>query len=302
MGIFSSVTFLDAIQGRKTLLSIGILAFALLGAVFSLEIFKFQRRRLEIEGNLNQASRDVDRFKDESTYSDFDNVELGEIKKEIENIKELISTIGEVELKEVANQLRETLVADSANDLVSELKRKILHDETQRSARVLMRSVFGTSEERLSDQVQTLRAQSTTNMLIGCFIAFLGAAILVTSIFFPYSKPVNLEELALQIAPKLSVVILIELFAYFFLKMYRSNLSEIRYYQNEITNVEMRKAGVLLAISKTVPDSLFVALSTMDRNFVMEKDQTTQELERVKVDRDSTKNLLDAVTSLLRKE
>jgi len=40
---------------------------------------------------------------------------------------------------------------------------------------------------------------------------------------------------------------LIELFAYFFLKLYKSDLSEIKYFQNELTNVEMRYAAVRLA-------------------------------------------------------
>lgn len=300
MGTFSFVTVVDVPQAKKVLLALGVLGTALTASAIAFEVLQTQKRRLKREIDENQAARDSERFKDES--ADFENVEIGEIKTEIQEIKELISKIGEGELKEVANQLRANLVADSASVLVTELKSKIQQDDNLRSTRVTIRAIFGKSEERLFDQVQTLRAQSNTNMQIGCFIAFLGAAILVVSIFFVNSKPTSLDELVFQIVPKLSVVVLIELFAYFFLKMYRSNLSEIRYYQNEITNVEMKKAGVFLAISKTAPDLVLNDLCSTDRNFVMEKDQTTQELERVKVDRDSTKNLLDAVTSLLKKE
>lgn len=301
-GAFGSVAFIESQPIKKILLSASVIGMAGLGAALSFELFQSQKRRLERMVAENFVARQNERPQDDPDYPFFENLEVDELKAEVEKIKELISKIGELELTEVANQLRESIVADTTNELVAELKKKIHEDDTLKSARISMRTVFGKSEERLADQVQTLRAQSTTNMVVGCFIALLGALFLAATLFLSNAKAASFEELALQMAPRLSVVILIEVFAYFFLKMYRSNLSEIRYYQNEITNVEMRRAGVFLAVSKAASETVLEKLCSTDRNFVIEKEQTTQELEKLKIERDSTKNIIDTLTSILKKD
>ena len=50
--------------------------------------------------------------------------------------------------------------------------------------------------------------------------------------------------------PRLSVVVFLQVFAYFFLRLYRSGIYEIKYFQNEITNVQARvlalQSGLIL--------------------------------------------------------
>lgn len=244
---------------------------------------------------------EAQRKRDESIVADFEDIEINELKEQITEIKQLIAKIGEGELQNIAEQLRANLVTDAADDFVLELKKKIAADDKLRQVRISTKSAFSESEERLSTEVGMLRARANTNMFIGVFIALFGASILALALFTSENKFTSLSDLVLHMAPRLSVVVLVEIFAYFFLSMYRSNLAEVRYYQNEITNIELKKVGTLLSIANSSTDSVAKLLSATDRNSVLKSNQTTQELERLKIERNGMKNTLDTLTSILGK-
>lgn len=251
---------------------------------------------------LKEREGEAQKRNHEDIAADFENLEVGELKNQLEEIKGLISRIGENELQEIAEQLRASLVEGAADDLITDLKRKIAADENSRRLRISINSTFSDTGERLSNEVEMLRARANTNMVIGCFIALFGASILALVLFISDNKFANVTDLALHMAPRLSVVVLIELFAYFFLTMYRSNLSEIRYYQNELTNIEMRKVGTQLSLLSPSSEATSKELIATDRNGVMKGDQTTLELERLKIERASMKSTIDTLTSFFRRK
>jgi len=47
--------------------------------------------------------------------------------------------------------------------------------------------------------------------------------------------------------PRVSLVILVEVFAYFFLRLYKESLDDIKYFQTEITRVEMKTLALTVA-------------------------------------------------------
>jgi uncharacterized membrane protein len=68
--------------------------------------------------------------------------------------------------------------------------------------------------------------------------------------------------------PRITTIVLIETFAYFFLKLYRQNLEEIKYYQNELTTVSVLEIA-WKAASDTTSDARMAVirqLSRTDRN------------------------------------
>jgi hypothetical protein len=104
--------------------------------------------------------------------------------------------------------------------------------------------------------------------------------------------------------PRISLVIFIEVFAFFFLKLYRSNLDNIRYYHNEMTNIEMKiislKSSILNADKETI-NEVIKELSKTERNFVIKKGETTIELERIRSEKADNKNIVDFAKSILNK-
>src|SRR5205823_4776936 len=71
--------------------------------------------------------------------------------------------------------------------------------------------------------------------------------------------------------PRISVAVFIEVFSFFFLKLYKSNLQEIKYFQNELTNIEMRGLALEAALLNTQNKStepIVDQLIRTDRNLV----------------------------------
>ena len=104
--------------------------------------------------------------------------------------------------------------------------------------------------------------------------------------------------------PRISFVIFIEVFSFFFLRLYKANLSDVKFYQNELTNADAR----LVALEATLIDDhrdglrqLLTELARTERNFVLKKGETTVDLERRKMDEANHSEFLERVYTLFNK-
>lgn len=101
---------------------------------------------------------------------------------------------------------------------------------------------------------------------------------------------------------KLALSVSSNVFAFFFLSTYRRNLSEIRYFHNELTNIQTRTLAVYVAAEKLLEKPLADALktlSTTERNFVLKKGETTTDLSVKGMDKDELGALTAALTDFL---
>jgi len=105
--------------------------------------------------------------------------------------------------------------------------------------------------------------------------------------------------------PKLSLVLFVEVFSFFFLRLYKESLDEIKYFQNELTNAELRflamEAALLEGGASAVLASVIRGLAATERNFILKKGESTVDLRKGELDLESHKQVLDAFTSLLGK-
>lgn len=164
-------------------------------------------------------------------------------------------------------------------------------------------SYFLKTIQRLKDEVVALNRRSHINLIIGGSITTLGLIVFI--IFMTWSsefKNADIFAFLSHYIPRLSLVALIEVFAYFFLTLYRSNLNDIKYYQNEITNLECRKIGLIHYRESTKDKNslkIFEYFNNTDRNHVLKKGETTVEIEREKAlnfqNENFSKKLLDII-------
>lgn len=148
--------------------------------------------------------------------------------------------------------------------------------------------------KRLGGEVLRLGRRGTVNLVIGLVLAVAGVVVLL---YVANSlrdellafQPVSAGALStwpvfvtLQLM-RLSLVVFLEAFALFFLRLYRSNIEDIKYYQNELTNLEVWFAALAAAQQtgngKTIA-SILNRLSQIERNFVLKRGETTVELEK----------------------
>jgi len=101
---------------------------------------------------------------------------------------------------------------------------------------------------------------------------------------------------------RFSIVVFIEIFAVYYLKLYRNIMENIKYYQNEITNIEMKALSFYTAEKGDCSESfknLSVELSKTERNFVIDKNKTTIDLERNKQDSTHLKSTAEGIAKIV---
>lgn len=105
--------------------------------------------------------------------------------------------------------------------------------------------------------------------------------------------------------PRLSVSIFIELFSFFFLRMYKRNLDEIKYLNNERTNIELKlialESAILNKDDENTLGKILIELSKTERNFILKKGESTVEVEKEKLESNFYKETLESVAKLIKK-
>ncbi|MEG8988040.1 hypothetical protein VCT25_19210, partial [Acinetobacter baumannii] len=114
----------------------------------------------------------------------------------------------------------------------------------------------------------------------------------------------SIEEMIINTFPKAIFVLLIEVFAYFFLKLYKQSLDDIKYYQNELTNIESKNLAVQIAKQSNNHKLITICIEKLlgtERNFILEKDQSTIEIEKERISSNNTNNTLQVLKDILKK-
>lgn len=163
---------------------------------------------------------------------------------------------------------------------------------------------FQHTRRRLGQEVQDLAKRGNLNLILGILTTIAGLSVLGYAVFNPPAT-VAAPELLSHFVPRVSLVVLIEVFAYFFLRLYKQSLGEIKYFQNEITNIEAKHLALQVALRTDDPglrSKIVESLAGTERNFILTKDQTTVDLERERLARSTYASITDAIKDLLKKK
>lgn len=161
------------------------------------------------------------------------------------------------------------------DELVNFLSQKIKSEASQKILQDLINSnthknYFGLITRNLEETIFCLEKEisrhnlkSNSNLMLGLLFALFG---MVTILYFtsPYLFNISIKYSSLVIEgksndegiisfikeylPKISIIIIIETFSYFFLKLYKSSLDHIKYLTNELTSVRHRFLAVQLSL------------------------------------------------------
>ena len=80
-------------------------------------------------------------------------------------------------------------------------------------------------------------------------------------------------------------------------------MDEIKYYQNELTNTEARLQAVDIALisdDTQAVSKIAESCSRTERNFILNKDQSTVEIEKLKMYSSLYKNFIDAAKTFVK--
>jgi hypothetical protein len=156
-------------------------------------------------------------------------------------------------------------------------------------------------EQKIKNQITRLISNSNLNLILGTLTTLIGVIILGVSIFQKNPFLTSLELLSHYI-PRVSTVILIEIFAFFFLRLYKKNLDEIKYFQNELSNLSFKISSLkssLILEDKESASKIIGEFSKVERNFILKKNETTEKLEIEKLESQNSSNALEKLSNLI---
>ncbi|NIF58930.1 hypothetical protein F3J27_09185 [Enterobacter sp. Ap-916] len=155
---------------------------------------------------------------------------------------------------------------------------------------------------RLESEIDRLNRRGGVNLVIGAVIALIGISYLG---FTVTNQLVNTDKVdyIIHMAPRLSFVIVIELFAYFFLKLYKNGFDEVKYFQNELTNIDSKVLGIKFLKdikNEELMGEVIKSLMATERNFILEKGQSTVSLEQQKIKNEEDRKTTEIIKELFK--
>jgi hypothetical protein len=231
--------------------------------------------------------------------------EIQALRAETQTTRAALGALDDASRAQLVGELRATLQSDAAAGVLEEIRLKLESDQQKTSQERELTTRLDDSRIRLRRELDALGWRGNLNLALGVITTVIGITLLGFSVFAETSAPKDLLTLASHFVPRLALVLLIELFAFFFLSLYRSSLSEIKYFQNELTNIESKQLALRAAIDSK--DSALLGevvgkLASTERNHILSKDQTTIELEKVRIDRDSQSTLVRSIAEFFQKK
>ncbi|PJE40122.1 MAG: hypothetical protein CUR33_13935 [Pseudomonas sp.] len=223
-------------------------------------------------------------------------------KREEASKKEKGEALGVGELKESEREkFIEELTARLENDALLGYRDKLIALTEKKFLEEKIEGVVKAFIMRLEKEIYGLGRRANVNLFIGIIISAVGLIYMGWVVKLAADVNFDFDSLA-GFIPKFSFVVLVEVFAYFFLRIYKGAQVEIKYFQNEISNIELKYISVLMVnVEARDVDSFRAtagALAASERNFILEKGQTTASLEEARQDNIERKNLIDALLKI----
>lgn len=165
---------------------------------------------------------------------------------------------------------------------------------------------------RLKAEIAQLSKRADIYIIFGSGITLIGGAFLyftVQELLKVYEISGTQENVGItasdvfSVIIRFSIVVFIEIFAFYYLRLYRNIMENIKYYQNEITNIEMKILSLHALEGSDCSESLkalTTELAKTERNFVIDKNKTTIDLERNKLESDFIKSSTDNFVKLIK--
>lgn len=168
---------------------------------------------------------------------------------------------------------------------------------------------FDATQRRLRDEIEALARRGNLNLTIGVLTTIVGVMVLAYVVLSPAAVSTHADSASslvffTSLLSRISVAIFIEVFAFFFLRLYKSGLEDIRYYQNEITNIESKETALLAVTDNDTCELKKVVIEVLaktERNGLLKKGETTVALERDRIERNELVELAKSIVTAYKK-
>jgi hypothetical protein len=230
--------------------------------------------------------------------------ELDDLKLELQKIKK--KSGGVEDNQQVEKTISSIINRILSKEFIQSKIEKTLSDNAIKNFRSdNLFSEFEKTSFRINEELNRLRKSANINLVIGSLSTSIAIFALTYEVFFSEVDFSNNVDILSHYIPRISLVIFIEIFAFFFLKLYKSNLLEIKYFNNEKTNIDFKLITLKTALFQDDMEMIKLCLSELiktERNFVLKKDETTVEIEKIKTEKHDNQIMASLFEKLLSKK
>lgn len=156
---------------------------------------------------------------------------------------------------------------------------------------------------RLKIYLADLNRKANLNLISGLTFCLLGLGFIFYSLIaYVPTNPPNFNNTIIYFLPRITLTILIEVFSYFFLNLYRKNLEDIKSFQNEVTNLESKYLAIQYAFEANngqLKAKVIEKLMDTERNFILKKDETTIDLEKSRIEVQNSNNTISTLKDII---
>lgn len=272
-------------------------------------LYSYLRGSSRLYASTDYLSKDLQNIRSEllsMKQSPIMEEEFQSIKSALKEIKISSIDFSEEDKSNLLNNIKDSIEKNIAGTVIEEIESKY-SSEMSRSAG--LNSIKLKSEEtilRLKSELDKLNRRAATNLAIGSITTVLAAALLAYMVLFSDIKSTDtMQTIVWHYVPRLSIIIFIEVFAFFFLRLYRENIHDSKYYQNEITNLDSKFIAFDAALISNDNENLKTLvneLSKTERNHILNKGETTVDLEREKLETQTLKDVIDSLAGIIKKK
>ncbi|MCG8050276.1 MAG: hypothetical protein JAZ15_03665 [Candidatus Thiodiazotropha endolucinida] len=232
--------------------------------------------------------------------------EITAIRNTLNKLQSSTIDFNEDDKQELLKGVKESVEKNISSGVIEEIESKYSSEMIKSSGMQSIRARIEETIERLRSELDKLNRRAATNLAIGSITTVLAAALLAYMVLDSNLKLGDSTQAILwHYVPRLSIIIFIEVFAFFFLRLYRENIHESKYFQNEITNLDSKFIALDAAlISNDVENvkTLVQELATTERNHILKKGETTVDLERERSETQTLKDIVNSLTGILKKK
>ena len=243
------------------------------------------------EAEFRRLRRDLDRVRSTQVQLPQELEErLSQIERDFSETGLDSGGLSEEQRKNLVQEIQSNLTARATEEYLADLRESVARQASSDNTQQEINERFGGTLDRLNDELSALTRRGNLNLSFGVLTAVAGIGVLWWFVLNLQPSDGSAIGFTENFVPRISLVILIEIFAYFFLRLYSTSLTEIKYFQNEITNVEAKYLALSVAtqtLDEKVATDVVSELARTERNHILSKGQTTVDLERSKLEKET---------------
>lgn len=153
--------------------------------------------------------------------------------------------------QQLVDALRPTVNAGVADELEERFRQRLSQSARDQE----IRESFAAADSRLRSELAALGRRSNLNLVIGVLTTSLAVGLLTYMVLGAAVNFENLTSLLSHYIPRLGLVLFIEVFSFFFLRLYKTTLAEMRLYQTDLTALTIQRVAVVAGLSTGDPAS-----------------------------------------------